>query len=379
MDLGLNESQQMIKTGARDFLDRECPHTYVRAMEEDERGYTQDMWKKLADIGWLGLALPEQYQGTSGSFLDLCVLLEEMGRALLPGPFFSTVVLGGLSILDAGSDAQKQEFLPKIANGELILTFAITEPSARWDASGIKDVKATKQGDRWVINGTKLFVPNASVADYLLVAARTRQGQDPKQGITCFIVPAKAQGVSQTLLKTIASDRQSEVTFKNVTVPASAVLGQVDGGWAVVERAIDRASAATCCLMVGGAQRVIEMTVDYAKQRVQFGRPIGSFQAIQHHCANMAVDVEGARYIAYQAAWKVSEEPAAAAKEVAMAKAWCNEAYRRVCALAHQCHGAIGFTKEHNLQLYTRRAKGAELMYGDADYHRELVAQSIGL
>lgn len=378
MDLGLTETQQMLKNSAREFLEKECPHTYVRAMEEDEKGYTVDMWKKLADLGWLGLPFPEAYGGTGSSFLDLCVLLEEMGRALLPGPYFSTVVLAGLTVLDAGSEAQKQDILPKIAAGDLIATFAITEPSARWDAEGIRDVQATRRGNEWVLNGTKLFVPYAHVSDILLVAARTRSGADPTQGVTCFIVPAKAQGISQTLLKTIASDRQSEVIFQNVAVPATAVLGQVDQGWPIVERAIRRAAAAICCWMVGGAQRVLEMTVDYAKTRIQFGRPIGSFQAIQHHCANMAVDVEGARYIAYQAAWAVSEG-LDAGMEVAMAKAWCSDAYRRVCALAHQSHGAIGFTKEHNLQLYTRRAKAAELLYGDPDFHRELVAQGMRL
>lgn len=378
MDLGLTETQQMLKNSAREFLEKECPHTYVRAMEEDEKGYTVDMWKKLADLGWLGLPFPEAYGGTGSSFLDLCVLLEEMGRALLPGPYFSTVVLAGLTVLDAGSEAQKQDILPKIAAGDLIATFAITEPSARWDAEGIRDVHATRRGNEWVLNGTKLFVPYAHVSDILLVAARTRSGADPTQGVTCFIVPAKAQGISQTLLKTIASDRQSEVIFQNVAVPATAVLGQVDQGWPIVERAIRRAAAAICCWMVGGAQRVLEMTVDYAKTRIQFGRPIGSFQAIQHHCANMAVDVEGARYIAYQAAWAVSEG-LDAGMEVAMAKAWCSDAYRRVCALAHQSHGAIGFTKEHNLQLYTRRAKAAELLYGDPDFHRELVAQGMRL
>ncbi|MFN3974058.1 MAG: acyl-CoA dehydrogenase family protein [Dehalococcoidia bacterium] len=378
MDLGLTETQQMLKNSAREFLEKECPHTYVRAMEEDEKGYTVDMWKKLADLGWLGLPFPEAYGGTGSTFLDLCILLEEMGRALLPGPYFSTVVLAGLTVLDAGTDAQKQDILPKIASGDLIATFAITEPSARWDADGIREVQATRRGNQWVLNGTKLFVPYAHVSDTILVAARTRSGANPTQGITCFILPAKAPGVSQTLLKTIASDRQSEVTFQNVSVPDSVVLGQVDQGWPIVERAIRRAAAATCCWMVGGAQRVLDMTVEYAKSRIQFGRPIGSFQAIQHHCANMAVDVEGARYIAYQAAWAVSEG-LDAGMEVAMAKAWCSDAYRRVCALAHQSHGAIGFTKEHNLQLYTRRAKAAELMYGDPDFHRELVAQGMRL
>lgn len=374
MDLGLTEAQQMLRNSAREFLEKECPHTYVRAMEEDQRGYTPEMWRKLAEQGWLGLIFPEQHGGIGLGFLDLAILLEEMGRALLPGPFFSTVVLAGMPILDAGSEAQKREFLPRIAEGQLVMTLALTEPSARWDAAGI-EATASPSGDGYVINGTKLFVPNAHVSDYMVVAARTGRATED---VTLFIVPGRASGVSQALLKTIASDRQSEVVFNNVRVPASAVLGEVNGGWATIRKVLQWGAVGKCAEMLGGAQKVLEMTVEYAKQRVQFGRPIGSFQAIQHHCANMATDVEGSRYITYQAAWRLSEG-LPAEREVALAKAWVSDAYRRVCALGHQCHGAIGFTREHNMQLYSRRAKAAELAFGDADLHREAVASAIGL
>ncbi len=377
MDLGFTEAQQMLKSSAKEFLEQECPSTYVREMEEDERGYTPEIWRKLAELGWLGLVFPENYGGLGLNFLDLAILLEEMGRFLLPGPFFSTVVLGGLPILEAGTEAQKQEFLPKIAEGQMIMTLALTEPSARWDASGVQ-VTATQSGDGYVINGTKLFVSNAHVADYLVVAARTKQSEDPREGITLFLVPGTATGINQTLLKTIASDRQSEVIFQDVKVHASAILGEVDRGWSVIEKVLQYAAVGKCAEMLGGGQEVLDMTVEYVKQRVQFGRPIGSFQAIQHHCANMATDIEGSRYVTYQAAWRLAEG-LPAIREVAIAKAWVSDAYRRVCALAHQCHGAIGFTKEHNLQLYTRRAKAAELAFGDADLHREAVAETIGL
>lgn len=374
MDLGLNETQQMLKNSAREFLQAECPDTYVRAMEEDERGYTPEMWQKIAEQGWLGLIFPEQYGGVGLSFLDLSVLLEETGRALLPGPLFSTIVMGGMAIMDAGSEAQKQELLPQIGEGQLIVTLALTEPSARWDAAGV-ETTATQSGDGWTLNGTKLFVPNAHVADTYVVAARTGAGE---RDITLFIVPSDAAGVSQTLLKTIASDRQSEIVLDNVSLPASAALGEVNKGWDTIEKALAWGAIGKCAEMVGGAEQVLEMTVEYAKQRTQFGRPIGSFQAIQHHCANMATDVEGSRYITYQAAWLLSEGEAAS-QEVAMAKAWVSDAYRRICALGHQCHGAIGFTKEHNMQLYSRRAKAAELAFGDTDYHLETVADGIGL
>ena len=226
-----------------------------------------------------------------------------------------------------------------------------------------------------MLNGTKLFVPNAHVSDYLVVAART--GTDAED-VTLFIVPRETDGVAQTLLQTIASDRQSEIVFDNVKLPGSAVLGGVNAGWATVARVLDWGAIGKCAEMSGGGQQVLDMTVDYVKQRTQFGRPIGSFQAIQHHCANMATDVEGSRYITYQAAWRLSEG-LPAEREVAMAKAWVSDAYRRVCALGHQSHGAIGFTKEHNMQLFSRRAKAAELAFGDSDYHLETVAHAVGL
>ncbi len=374
MDLGLNETQQMLKNSAREFLDAECPDTLVREMEEDERGYTPELWGKLAEQGWLGLIFPESYGGGGLSFLDLSVLLEEMGRAMLPGPFFSTVVFGGMTIMDAGSEEQKQEYLPRIAEGQIIVTLALTEPSARWDAAGVQLI-ATPSGDGYTLNGTKLFVPNGHISDYLVVAARTGSGDED---VTLFVVARDAAGITQTVLKTIASDRQSEVVFENVQAPASAVLGEVNAGWSTIAKVLDWGAIGKCAEMSGGGQQVLDMTVEYAKQRTQFGRPIGSFQAIQHHCANMATDVEGSRYITYQAAWRLSEG-LPARREVAMAKAWVSDAYRRVCALGHQSHGAIGFTKEHNMQLYSRRAKAAELAFGDSDYHLESVASSIGL
>ena len=377
MDLGFDEAQQMLKNSAREFLEQECPTAFVREMEDNERGYTAEFWGKMAELGWLGLVLPEEYGGQGMSYFDLTLLLEEMGRAMVPGPFFSTVILGGLSILEAGNDTQKSEYLPQIANGNLIATMALTEPTATYEASGIQ-ATATKQGDSYVINGTKLFVPDAQGADLIVVVARTQESSDPTQGITLFLVDPKAQGVTVTPLVTIAADKQAEVEFKDVSIPASAVLGTVDQGWPTVQRILDLGAVGKCAEMLGGADRVLEITVEYVKERVQFGRPIGSFQAIQHHCANMAIDVEGCRYVTYQAAWRTSER-LPSTTEIAIAKGWVSDAYRRICALGHQSHGAIGFTREYDLQLFTRRAKTQEVSYGDTDFHRELVAQGLGL
>ena len=374
MDLGLNEAQQMLKNSAQEFLEAECPDTYVREMEEDENGYTTEMWQKLAEQGWLGLIIPEKYGGVELEFQDLTILLEEMGRFMLPGPYFSNVVLGGMSIMDSGTEEQKQEYLPRIAEGQIIVTLALNEPSGRWDPEGIQ-LTATEAGGKYALNGTKLFVPNAHISDYIVVVARTGDGEND---ISLFILPSQSNGINQTLLKTIASDRQSEVTFDNVELPASSLLGEKNHGWQTIEKVLKWGAIGKCAEMSGGGQSVLDMTVEYAKQRTQFGRPIGTFQAIQHHCANMATDVEGAKFITYQAAWMLSEG-LPADREVAMAKAWVSDAYKRVCALGHQSHGAIGFTKEHNMQLYSRRAKAAELAFGDSDLHLDKVAEIIGL
>ena len=376
MDFNLTETQQLLRNSARSFLEQECPGTFVRAMEEDERGFTPELWEKLAEMGWLGLAFPEAYGGAGQDFLSLTMLLEEMGRFLLPGPFFSTVVLAGLPIAEHGTEAQARQFLPKMADGELLMTLAFTEPSARYDPGGIQ-LQASSQGGHYLLEGAKLFVPNANVADHLLVAARTQEGTG-SEGITLFIVPSSAQGVGQRLLWTVASDRQSEVAFHNVRVTGDSILGEVHQGWPVLERVLQQAAVAKCAEMVGQAEAMLGMTVNYATQRVQFGRPIGSFQAIQHHCANMAIDLEGARAITHLAAWRLAQG-LPAEREVAYAKGWTSDAVRRIAALAHQCHGAIGFTREYDLQLYSRRAKANEVAFGDSDYHREKVALALGI
>ena len=375
MDMGLTEIQQMLKSSAQEFLARECPTTLVREMEEDERGYPDELWRQIAGLGWAGVPFPEQYGGTGGDFLDLAVLLEEMGRALVPSPYFSTVILGGLTVLDAGSDAQKDDLLSRVTDGSGLMTLAVTEASVSYEAWGV-EATATAEGDGFALNGVKLFVPDAHVADVIIVAARTTQGGAPAVGITLFLVPSGLPGVEISPIRIIGNERQFEVRLNNVRVPVNSVLGEVNGGWPIAERAIQRAVAGHCVTMLGGASAVLDMTVEYVKQRTQFGRPVGSFQAVQHHCAQMATDVEGCRGVAYQAAWQLAQD-LPAQREVSIAKAWISQAYRRVCATAHQCHGAIGFTKEHDLQLYTRRAKVQELGFGDANYHKELALASI--
>jgi alkylation response protein AidB-like acyl-CoA dehydrogenase len=374
MDLGLDEQQELLRNFARDFLEKECPEQLVREMEEDEKGYSPELWQKMAQQGWMGLIIPEQYDGTGMNICELVVLLEEFGRALVPGPFIPTVVLGAWPTMEAGTEQQKKWVLPKVASGEMIMTMALTEPSAKWTADGVT-LEAKKDGSDYVLNGTKLFVQDAHVSDVMIVVART--GGSGEDGISLFYVDSKTPGIKFEVLKTIAADKQCEVVFENVKVPAVSMLGAEGKGWPIVEKTKRVATVAACAYLVGLSQMDFDVTLNYAKERVQFGRPIGSFQAIQHKLADAVIDVDGSRFITYKAAWSLQEGEPDADMMISMAKAWTSDASRRVVAHGQQIHGGIGFTKEYKIQLYFRRQKWMELMWGDADYHRELVAQGL--
>ncbi len=377
MDFTLSEEQEMVRKSARDFLTDKCPKTYVKQMETDEKGYSPALWKEMAELGWQGLALPEKYGGSGMEFLDLAILQEEMGRACLPGPFFATVILGAMTILEFGDDKQKSTYLPAIAAGKNIVTMALNEADGLYEA-GSMAVKAVADKNDYVINGTKFFVPDANVADYILCVTRTSDENDKKKGITIFIVPAKDSGIKCTLLRTITGDKLCEVTFSNVKVSKDNVLGGIGEGWPIVEKVIERAAIIKCCDTVGVLQKVLEMTLDYAKERKQFDKTIGTFQIIQHYLADMVTCVDGARFVAYQAAWRMSKG-LPSIRETAIAKAWSAEAYEWVITKAHQIFGAIGVTIDHDLHFYTTRGKTAQLSYGDADFWREPVAKSMGL
>tara|TARA_B100000700_G_C15061516_1_gene866247 strand:- start:6575 stop:7711 length:1137 start_codon:yes stop_codon:yes gene_type:complete len=369
MDLSLTETQELLKNSAREFLENECPETLVREMEEDELGYSPDLWKKMAEQGWQGLLIPEEHGGAGFDFLDLCVLLEEFGRALVPGPFMSSVLGGAVPIIEAGSEDQKKEYLPKIASGEAIFTLGLTEPSARFDEEGI-DTTAEVNGDEVTFNGTKLFIYDANVADYVIVAGKSQKGT------TLAIVPTDQDGVEIEQLLTIARDKQCEVKLNNAK---GSLLGEEGNGWAIIESVLQKYTVGEAAYLVGLAQMDFEISVDYAKERVQFGRPIGSFQAIQHKCADMLTDVDGSRFIMYKAAWAINTDQEDKQMQVNMAKAWVSDASRRVVAHGQQIHGGIGFTKDYKIQLYYRRQKKSELAWGDTEHHRELVAQQLGI
>jgi len=361
----------MLRGVARDFFAKELPKSLIEEMADDPKGHNQELWGKIAELGWMGLIIPEQYGGFGGCFLDLITLLEETGRACLQGPFFSTAVLGALTIIEAGNEQQKQELLPGIAGGDTIITLALAEPDAAVSPGSFK-VTAKPTNDEYVINGTKLFVPYAHIADNIICAARTGGGT------TLFLTDAGARGLNCELLPTLSGDKQCEVNFDKVRAKQSDILGVADRGWECLEKVLPKAAIAVCAQMLGGAQRVLEMTVDYAKERVQFGKPIGAQQAVQHHCANMAIDVNACRYITYQAAWMLSEG-LSCMKEVALAKAWVNEAYQRVTTLGHQVHGAIAWQKDHSMHLYIKQAMLGKISFGDTSYYEDVIAREIGL
>lgn len=376
MHLSLSEEQKILTEMARDFLRDKFPREMLDRIDQAELGYSPEIWKEMAALGWTGLAIPEEYGGAGMGFLELALLLEEIGKVRPIGAFFSTVVLGGLPILAAGTEEQKRLYLPKIASGEAIFTLALTEETATYEAGAV-EMKAAAQGDAYVLNGGKLFVPDAHVADYLLCVARTGAGASPEDGITVFIVDAKDSGIRCTPYRAMNNDRLCEVLFQDVAVPAKNILGRPGEGWNLVQTMLDQAAVAKCCEIVGGAERVLEMTVTHAIDRKQFNRQIGSFQAVQHLCANMLSDVDSSKLITYEAAWRISEGLSYAV-EASMAKGWVSAAYRRVVALGHQVHGGTGLIDEHDMPLFFNGAKVAELAFGDARFHNRQLAHRLG-
>ncbi len=378
MNFGFNEEQELLRSTARKFFENECGSDTVRRLMETPEGISPDLWTKLAEQGWLGLVYPEAYDGMGLGLVDLVVLMEEMGRAVVPGPYFSAVLLGGLAIAEAGSEAQKKEWLPKIAAGDRRVALAWMEPSAQLGPAGVT-LTAVEKGGTYTLSGTKLFVHDAHTADALVVAARTRPGAGA-DGVSLFLLPKGTKGLEVTLLPTMDQTRKlCEVALSDVTIGPDALLGAAGAGWAPLARVLDRATVALCAEMCGGAQKVLDMTVEYAKIRQAFGRPIGSYQGVKHRAADMLVDVENSKSITYYAAWALDEGAAEAPLAVSMAKAYVSDAYRRVAAAGIQLHGGIGFTWEHDLHLYFKRAKGSEFTFGDATHHRERVAQLVNL
>jgi 3-oxocholest-4-en-26-oyl-CoA dehydrogenase beta subunit len=371
MDFDLSEIQKMLRQSARDFLSTEYPEKRMREMRKDAQGYTDELWHKVIELGWTGLSIPEEYGGM-GDFPDLMVVLQEMGRAGLISPYFATMVLGAGTIQAAGSQTQKLRYLADIANGKAKVTLALLENSGQYTARTIQ-MQAIEEKDGYSIQGRKLFVPYAEPADYLILAARTRTTEDPEFGITLFMVDRRVPGLTCELMETVDGDKLYQVICQNVRLPKEAILGESPRGWYYLKRIIAIAAAARCAETLGACERVMEMTLTYAKERTAFGHPIGSFQTIQHRLANMLMDLEGSRFATYKAGWLISSG-LPFLKESAMAKAWVGQTSSRIINSAHQIHGAIGFTQDHILHLFTKRIKANEFSFGDTDHHLNEIA-----
>jgi alkylation response protein AidB-like acyl-CoA dehydrogenase len=369
VDFGFTDEQEQLRTAVRDYFGRELPVTFARAMLDDAVGFTQEEWRGLSDLGWLGLAVPEDVGGSGLGLLDLVLALEEAGAVALPGAFGSTVSLSLPLLLGASDDAQRRAFVPEAASGRRRLASAIAEKRGRWSLDGI-ETSAQRDGSGFTITGTKLFVPDAGEADTLLVACRL------DDGVGYFILPTEVPGLAISPMETVDRTRRLfACELAGVRLEAACLLGGRAFPAAHLDSLIDRAKVALAAGMVGAADRTLAMTVEYVGMRKQFDRAIATFQAVQHRCADMKVAVEHARSLVYYAAWALDTGASDARLAAAMAKAFASDACPRVAADAVQLHGGIGFTWEHDLHIYFKRLKADEQTYGDATANRELVAR----
>jgi alkylation response protein AidB-like acyl-CoA dehydrogenase len=371
MNFAFTEEQEELRNTMRAFLEAKSSEEAVREQMETEDGYDAAVWSQMAEqMGLQGLHIPEEYGGSGFSYVELGIVLEEMGRALLCAPFFSSVVLAANTLILSGDDDAKKAYLPGIASGETIATLAYTEPNGRWDEAAVT-MTATADGGSWKLNGEKLYVIDGHSADLIITAART------DAGVSLFAVTGDASGLTRTSLSTMDQTRkQARLEYSDVE---GKLIGADGGGWDVLSQVLDLAAVALAAEQVGGSQEVLEAAVQYAKDRVQFGRPIGSFQAIKHKCADMLLEVESAKSAAYYAGWCAAEMNDELPSVASLAKAYCSEAYFHAAAENIQIHGGIGFTWEHPAHLYFKRAKSSELLFGDPTYHREQLAQRIGI
>lgn len=371
MNFGLTETQQTLKNSVRKFLAAECPLSEVRKLMDTGTAFDPALWRKLAEQGWTGMIFPEEYAGFAMGTVEMAAALEEMGRALLPGPFFSTVLMAGPILESSGSDEQKQKYLSAICTGDAKASVALPEDSASWSIESI-EMQAVANAGGYLLTGRKLFVSDAGVADFLICATRLN-GE-----LALFLVPANTRGLRVTPHPAMDFTRKLyEVSFDRVSIPRENLLAEGKPARTALEHMLNVATVGLAAEMTGGMQRLLEITVEYAKTRKQFGRPIGQFQAVQHMCADMLLYTESSRSAVYYAAWAIQERIREAALAVSVAKAYASDAYREVGNRAIQVHGGMGFTWENDVHLFYRRAKASELAFGDAAFHRERIARLV--
>ncbi len=375
MDMEFSEEQQHLMETARRFLEKECPLSLVRGLETNELGFSPDLWRRMAALGWLGLPLPPEYRGYGMGSVDLVVLAKEMGRALCPSPYVSTVVMAAGAIVAAGTEEQKRAYLPRIVSGDAVIALALQEAGPYYDPRGVTTTAAAAGGG-FALSGGKMFVEFAAAADRLLVVARTGGGPGSEDGLTMFLVGPKSEGVTLTALGTMARDKQFEVTLDRVRVPREDVVGPIGGAWPLLEPAVHRGIVTSCGYMVGAAEKVHQMATEFAKQRVQFDRPIGSFQAIQHYLAQSITEITAADTLTFYAAWAL-DEGLPARQIVATAKVCAGDTYKQASALGAQIYGGIGFNEDVDTTLFLRRGKQAQLSLGDSGYWSDVIAAEI--
>ena len=379
MEFSFSEDQDELRRAARRFLEVASSEERVRSAMETERGYDQATWEQLSEeLAWTALTIPEEYGGLGMSYLDLHPLMEEMGRALLCSPFFSTICLGANALLLGGSEEQKERYLPGIAAGETTATLAFAERNNRMNAVGVEATHA-KSGSGYILRGDKSYVLDGHTADLLIVAARSA-GSAGAEGVSLFLVPGDTDGLKRSWLPTMDQTRRlASVELRDVTVADDALLGQEGKGWELCERTLDLARIALAAEQVGAAEICLDMSVEYAKVRNQFGRPIGSFQSIKHKCADMLTMVESARSAAFYASALAAQGNEDLEEAASSAKAYCSDTFFHCAAETIQIHGGIGFTWEHAAHIYFKRAKATEILFGAPSFHRERVAQRMGL
>ena len=379
MNLALNEQQEMLRRTAREFLEAQCPTSLVRECEDSDSGYSLELWKRMAELGWLGLTLSPEYGGSGGGLLDQVVLFEELGRAIAPGPLLTSMVFAGRVISDAGTASQKADLLPRMARGDVITTAALGGPDT--DPQGVGLVAQPDGSGGYSISGTKLFVPFAHVSGFILCSADTSgsSASPATDGAreTLFLIDTTSAGIEAVLMESLAGYKQHEVVFVNVEAGTENVVGEPARAQEALAKATEWAIVIQCAEMIGRAEKVLDMVVEYSKVRVQFGRPIGAFQAVQHRCADLKVSIDGARLVTHQAAWKL-EQGLSCSEDVSMAKAFAGSASRQAIVAGHGIFAGVAFTVEHDMQLYTMRSKIAEASLGDTDSHLDRLAQLMG-
>ena len=374
MDVLPSEEEQLLKNAARELLQAEVPTVLVREMELDENGYLPALWRQMAALGWLGMAIPEEFGGQGLPLTYLGMVSEELGRVLAPVPFHSTMT-AALTIAEAGTEDQKRELLPAVCSGDMVMTWAVIERDPRLIPSAVAR-QAQQDGDGWILSGDKMFVDNFNVSRRCLVAVRTAATTDDTEGISLFAIDPNAAGVSHTPLVTIAKDKQSKVSFDGVRVSNADLVGELHNGWPIIERMLERATALLCCQMIGATRKDAELAIDYSKNRVAFGRPIASFQSIQHMCADMLLYTDGAQLLTYEALWKM-DQGLPASVEVSQAKAFANEKCEAVVRQSQVIHGGIGFMMEFDLHLWLRRVSAWTMRLGTTFDHRAKIASAL--